>query len=63
MRWRQHAHAVNIITVLNDSDQQLVEIAFNKILARWSDTVQKYGIDGPQMIEKARQAIRQYQVQ
>ncbi len=53
----------NIITVLNDSDQQLVEIAFNKILARWSDTVQKYGIDGPQMIEKARQAIRQYQVQ
>ena len=41
---------------------RLVEIAFSKILARWSDTVPKRGIDGPQMIEKARQAIRQYQV-
>lgn len=53
----------NAITVLNDKDQQRVEIAFNDILVRWSDTVQKYGIDGPQLIEKARQTISRYQDQ
>ena len=51
----------NVVTVLNDSDQQLVEKAFNAILVRWSDTVRKYGIDGPQLIEKARQAISGFQ--
>lgn len=50
----------NVITVLNDKDQQLVENVFNEILVRWSDTVKKYGIDGPQLIEKARQAISRY---
>ncbi len=51
----------NVITVLNDKDQQLLENAFNAILVRWSDTVKKYGIDGSQLIEQARQAIGRYQ--
>lgn len=55
---RQHGNAINILDV---EQQQLVENALQEVLVRWSDTVKKYGIDGPELIEEARQAIGRYQ--
>lgn len=51
----------NVITVLSDKERQLAEHSLESIHQRWSDTVQRYGIDGPEMITKARQAIARYQ--
>ena len=51
----------NVINVLDDKDQQIAEKAFDAVLKRWSYTVQMYGIDGPQLIKQARQAISRYQ--
>lgn len=53
----------NHVTVLDAQDQRQLEGAFSALLDRWSDTVEKYGIDGPVLIEQARQAVSRYQAQ
>lgn len=54
---REHG---NVINVLDDEQQQIVERSCQSIERRWSDTVTKYGIDGPRLIDQARQAITRY---
>jgi TRAP-type C4-dicarboxylate transport system substrate-binding protein len=47
----------NSILVLSEEQQGIVDNAAKAIERRWSDTVEKYGIDGPRLIAQARQAI------
>lgn len=54
---REHG---NTIIILNDKERQLTEKALEDVLARWSETVKKYAIDGPELIEQARQEISRY---
>ena len=55
---RKHGHDV---IVLDEDEQQLVGQALGDILDRWSATVTKYGINGPELIGQAREAISQFQ--
>ena len=50
----------NVIKLLNETQQHLAEEALKTVLVRWSDTVRSQGVDGPALIDKARQAIARY---
>lgn len=50
----------NIINVLSDEERQLAENALEDVLARWSESVKQYAIDGPELIKLARQEISRY---
>lgn len=50
----------NAINTLDAGQQQRVDQAAAEIERRWSRTVSKYGIDGPVLIEQARQAIGRF---
>jgi len=54
---RKHGNTIN---VLDAEQQQLAEQSLAGIHQRWSDTVLRHGIDGRQLIEKARQAISRF---
>lgn len=50
----------NTVNMFSEQEQGIVDNAARAIERRWSDTVSKYGINGPRLIEQARKAIEQY---
>lgn len=54
---REHG---NRIVVLNDEQRELAQNALEDVLARWSESVKKHAIDGPELIKQARQEISRY---
>ena len=50
----------NEVIVLDDAQRQLAEQALESVHQRWSESVEKHGIDGPRLIEQAREEIRRY---
>ena len=51
----------NVINVLDDEARQAAQNALEEVLVRWSESVGQHGIDGPKLIDQARQAISRYQ--
>lgn len=50
----------NEIVVLGDEERRRVENALGAVLLRWSESVKSRGIDGVQLIDRARREISRY---
>jgi hypothetical protein len=54
-----HNHG-NAINTFDEEQQRIVDRLAIDIERRWSATVQKYGIDGPDLITQAREAVARH---
>lgn len=55
---RKHGNEIHL---LDEPERKRAQNALEQVLATWSEKVKERGIDGPQLIEQAREAIFRYQ--